>query len=93
MYNTPTRRNHPGSSPGNRILFRSCGGLAAFVLLIFALKFAGHRGEGLAGWLSFLFAIFIFLFTLAKKHPGALSWFTFFGLVALAVVILGILEM
>jgi hypothetical protein len=92
MYNTPTRRNQPDGYRGNRIVFRSVGIIIAVILAIFALEFATHR-DGAAGFVSILFAIFIFLYVLVKQRPAARSWLTLLGIVLLAVVIIGIMEM
>ena len=91
MYNTPTKRNNTGDSQGSNVLFRSVGIIIAITLAIFALKFANHR-DGVAGFVSLLFAIFIFLYTLVKKKTAAGAWFTLFGVTLLAVVVLGIME-
>ena len=92
MYNTATKKSHPGGSLVNRILFRSLCAVIILTLLVSAIKFSTHR-QGLAGFICLIFSIVISVFVIIKKNPTAGAWFSLIGIVLLAIMILVVLEM
>jgi hypothetical protein len=85
------KKQRIGDSRAIRVLFRSVGIVIAIALSIGALKFISNR-QGFSGFISFLFAVFIFLYVLIKKKPTVRAWLSLWGLLLLALLILGFLE-